>query len=178
MHQHAYDQNMINFTYKLVWGEIWSKISMSWSWDPKFSTKPTRKNGMVSGLPPIRSRWDLGRSHSYGKWMKWHFLPSHSNEMGGTPDSIIFPLRNSHPIPRRKFVYLISMFVMSKKKTHIVVDELFRKFVIEKNRRTADKKINIDERIKLKLKNLRMFFVTLSAENRILKKNILMNEKK
>ena len=56
-----------------------------------------------------------------------------------------------------------------KNKKHIVIDELSRRLVIEEKRQTINKKINIDEWIELKLKNLRMFFVILSAEKQILK---------
>ena len=57
MHQHAYDQNMINFTYKFVWSEIDQILIMSWSWNFEKLPKPTRKNEMILRLPLIRMKW-------------------------------------------------------------------------------------------------------------------------
>ena len=65
-----------------------------------------------------------------------------------------------------------------KNKKHIVADELFRRFFIEEKRQTINKKMNIDEWIELKLKNLRMFFVILLTKKRILKNKYFDKSKK
>ena len=129
MHQHAYDQNMINFTYKFVWGNFDQVLIMSWSWNLTFSIKSIRKNEMMSRLFFIRMKNVEMKKIFFEIKMKWNLISNHLNEMKKTLDSIIFLLKNSRPIPQRIHKKEFITFVMHEFRFDVVESDCISCFL-------------------------------------------------